>query len=165
MESKVFVHSGCYNKCTIHGVTYEQYKFISCSPGGRKSGSGRQHGQVVAGAVFCAVDSHLLLVSSYGRAEKASKFLYKGVNPTHEGSILMISSNPNCLHKALPPNTMTWGERVGFQHEFGVHKQLVIESTIFQKAILQTVLALLVGYLHTPWNLSFLWPDCKCRQP
>ena len=38
MESKVLVHSGCYNERTIHRVIYEQHKFISCSPIGQKSG-------------------------------------------------------------------------------------------------------------------------------
>ena len=56
-------------------------------------------------------------ILTWQRAERGSKLScdsYKGTNPIHEGSTLMISSNRNYLPKASPPNTITWG--LGFQH-------------------------------------------------
>lgn len=52
-------------------------------------------------------------VSSGQREEACSLvILLKGTNPIYEGLTLMISSNPNYLPKALPPNTITLGYRV-----------------------------------------------------
>lgn len=54
-------------------------------------------------------------VSSGQREEACSLvILLKGTNPIYEGLTLMISSNPNYLPKALPPNTITL--RAVYQH-------------------------------------------------
>lgn len=68
-------------------------------------------------------------------AERGSKLAcetYKCTNPTHEGSILTPSSNPNYLPKASPPipsyggigfQHMIWG---GGGHKHSVHRQRVL---------------------------------------
>lgn len=43
----------------------------------------------------------------------SSVTLLKGANSIHEGLTIMTSSDPNCILKVPPPNTMTWGEGVG----------------------------------------------------
>ena len=83
-------------------VAYKQQKCISHS-----SGSGEVQGQRAGRGHILVVP---LLVSLQGRKQRRRMLcceFYKGTNPTHEDSILMISSNSCYLPKAPSPNTIT----------------------------------------------------------
>ena len=77
----------------------------------------------------CFLVGHLFTVSSHGRRDEGGLF-YKGTNPIHEGSILMIKSPPRdvCL------NTITMG--TGFQqmnsgrHKYSVYRTIVLGSRV-----------------------------------
>lgn len=78
--------------------------------GGWNSKIGCQHFQVLVKALFRVVDCQLLVESSLGgKGERALwDLFYKSVIPIHEG----VTSWPNFLSKAPPPNTITWGFRM-----------------------------------------------------
>ena len=69
----------------------------------------------------------LLYTDMAGSKErKQTLSYYKGTNPIHEGSTLMISSNPHYFLKTAAPNTLLLGI-VGFQHlNFGEETQTFI---------------------------------------
>ena len=89
--SSVLVHPGYYNKIPDLEV-YKQQKFIVHSSGGCKS-------EIMVPA-WSGEDPFLghglFIMSLYGRWSKGAQWdnLYKGTNPTHEGSTLMTSSPP-----------------------------------------------------------------------
>lgn len=99
---------------------------------------GCQRGRVLLRALFWVVDSQLLIVSRWQWAERGNKLSCvscKYVNAIHEGTTLMISSNPHPLPNASPSNTIRL-ERVGFQHmDFGGNTFIQSIALVFDQSL------------------------------
>ena len=83
----VLVFSACFNKNTLNWVAYKWQKFISHSSRGYKiQDQGTCRFSIWWDTAFWIIESHLYIVSSYGRRGRVALWglFYKKTNPIHE---------------------------------------------------------------------------------
>lgn len=99
----VLVHSDCYNKISQTGYLKQQESLLLTVLEAGNPRSRHHHGPILVKALFLFHTWHLLAVSSHGGRVWGALWglLYKGINPIHEGPILMTlliaSQRPNPL--------------------------------------------------------------------